>query len=519
MKEATSHLNSKVTELEKDLVNKVDPNTLDLEELRNQNKVLKDLCNQHLVETEHLKESNTQYCKEMGDFHQKYVREEEKLWNFLSIIFPKACKAYNPTPWNNQDKATFIESLETKLISSGCESTACQGKIQEATRIKDEEISTLKKDCSKLEADFAAHFESFQHQLSRHKEIIQQREESIKNLHSKLRSQQEEPSELEHIRCQEENNLSDINNISGEKSESIDSEIIQENKPEHESKTIRSDIEKILLEISNERRIAAEHRKNLNDKIITFRNDSARYMKRKFMRYRGERASQIASFEERIKREIGNMISRSSNEEMRFLESTHRHEKEDIIQQIKKLEDSNQKYIQTMTEDINKVKADNLNLKQQLNEKEKDLSKLEELFNQKLDSVILEVQKKEKEALHQIPSSNTCYHAPSQGSKSTENFNRKHPVSDNYDGNTPNSMKSISLRSSKYSSLTRKTNNEKHADSPKLFINSYRFAIDMEDKILLYDKDPRLRIHLGSKVKLSNKFGCLINNKSYEREI
>ena len=80
-------------------------------------------------------------------------------------------------------------------------------------------------------------------------------------------------------------------------------------------------------------------------------------------------------------------------------------------------------------------------------------------------------------------------------------------------------MKSNNLRSPKYSSLTRKTNNEKHADSPKLFINSYRFAIDMEDKILLYDKDPRLRIHLGSKVKLSNKFGCLINNKSHEREI
>ena len=80
-------------------------------------------------------------------------------------------------------------------------------------------------------------------------------------------------------------------------------------------------------------------------------------------------------------------------------------------------------------------------------------------------------------------------------------------------------MKSNSLRSPKYSSLTGKLNNEKNADSQKLFINSYRFAIDMEDKILLYDKDPRLRMHLGSEVKLSNNFGCLENNKCYIREI
>ena len=70
-----------------------------------------------------------------------------------------------------------------------------------------------------------------------------------------------------------------------------------------------------------------------------------------------------------------------------------------------------------------------------------------------------------------------------------------------------------------YSSISRILFNEEKADSRKLFIKSYRFAIDIEDKILLYDKDPRLRTHLGSKVKLSNKFGCLGNNKYNEREI
>ena len=397
MKEATSNLNSKITELEKDLGDKVDLNSLG--ELRNQNKELGDQCKQFVSEIQCLRESNKQYCKEMGDFQQKYVKEKEKLWKFLSIIFPKARTAYNSN-WN-QSEATFIESLETKLISSGCESTACQGKIQEATGAKDEEIATLKKDCSKLEANLAAHIESLGHQISSHEEIIHQRDEIIKILHSKVRNQQEEISELEHNRCQEKSNNSSANNvINEEKSEPKDSVIIQENKAEHDSQTIRSDIEKIVQEISNERRIAAEHRKNLNDKIITFRNDSARYMKRKFMRYRGERSSQIASFEENIKREIGNMLSRSSNEEMRLLESKHRHEKEDIILRIKKLEETNQKEIQTMTEDISKIKADNRDLKQQLNEKEKDFSKLEQLFKQKLDSVIQEVQKKEKEASH-----------------------------------------------------------------------------------------------------------------------
>ena len=183
---------------------------------------------------------------------------------------------------------------------------------------------------------------------------------------------------------------------------------------------------------------------------------------------------------------------------------------------LKDLENSTRENIQTMTEYINKIKADNRDLKQQLNEKEKDFLKLKELFNQKLDSVIQEVQKKEKEASHQLLSSNTCYHVSPQRSSKTENFNREHPVGDNYDGNTSHSMMSNSLKVSKYSSMSK---NKENADSNKLFINSYKFAIDLEDKILLYDKDPRLRIHLGSKVKLSNKFRCLQNNKCFEREI
>ena len=147
---------------------------------------------------------------------------------------------------------------------------------------------------------------------------------------------------------------------------------------------------------------------------------------------------------------------------------------------------------------------------------QKDFLKLEQLFKQKLDSVIKEVKNKGKEASHQLLSSNTCYQVPPQGSNESENFNKEHPVGDNYDGNTSHSMMLNNLKVSKYLSMSK---NKENADSNKLFINSYRFAIDMKDKILLYDKDPRLRIHLGSKVKLLNKFRCLQNNDCFEREI
>ena len=50
-------------------------------------------------------------------------------------------------------------------------------------------------------------------------------------------------------------------------------------------------------------------------------------------------------------------------------------------------------------------------------------------------------------------------------------------------------------------------------------IESYRFAIEIGDKVLLYDKDPRLRMNLGNEFRLLNKFGCLRNEMSNEREI
>ena len=48
---------------------------------------------------------------------------------------------------------------------------------------------------------------------------------------------------------------------------------------------------------------------------------------------------------------------------------------------------------------------------------------------------------------------------------------------------------------------------------------TYGFAIRLDDNILLYDKDPRLRMNLGNKTITTNKFECLKHNILYEERI
>ena len=69
---------------------------------------------------------------------------------------------------------------------------------------------------------------------------------------------------------------------------------------ENNSVEIKSSIEKIMLEISNEKRKAAEERNSINEKLNIFSITLSGKVRRKFRRYRGERSSQMASFEERI---------------------------------------------------------------------------------------------------------------------------------------------------------------------------------------------------------------------------
>ena len=540
--DTTVNLYSEIDKLKKELKEK-SVNYNILETLRKNNKILK--------------EKNKQNNIDKSNFMQQYQEESEKFMNLLSIIFPKEKME------GNLDNIPFLETLENKVIISGCESTACQRKIQELTKSQDEEISILKEDFSKLEAQLTvsesnllnshsnlrntqAHFETLKHEINHYNETIYQKDKTIETLQFQLKGLQDEFLKKDNINYQEENkNLSMIDVKMEEKLETKDPDNFQENKFDYGSEIISSNIEKILLEISNEKRLATEQRKNLNDKINTFGTDLTRYMKRKLMKYRGERSSQIASFEERVKREVSNIMSRSSNEEIRLLENKHRHEKQDIIKRIENLEELYQKDHQKMTEKINEIKDANRDLINALAFKNEKERAAKTVLNQRdHNSVTQELYQESigKEATNNIPLFNTYHnkiHMPAQndlnnteyqkvenikiphGSNKMQNYDSEFLEEENYKSkwNISHSKKSKSSDISNSSPKLGKVQNVENADLQQIFTQPYKFVIEMEDKILLYDKDPRLRSHLGSNIKLSNKFGCLENNKYHEREI
>ena len=288
-------------------------------------------------------------------------------------------------------------------------------------------------------------------------------------------------------------------------------------------------------------------------------------MKRKLARYRGERASQMASFEERVKRKVSDMISRTSNEEMRLLENRHRHEKQDTIQRIENLEKLYQKNHLVMSEKINEVKDANRDLIQKLNTKEKDISEMKNLFKkltkvkeprninykskdlkgtntrgtkktykirneQKINKVINALTNIKESPVKAVLDQEICKSASeeNQQSESKEAINEVFPpnvYNNDYlsvqDDQIQNSSKldSTETHGSHISPKLSEVQNKENAVSQNSLVKSFRFAIEMGDKILLYDKDPRLRMNLGSKFRLSNKFGCLRNEMLDEREI
>ena len=269
-----------------------------------------------------------------------------------------------------------------------------------------------------------------------------------------------------------------------------------------------------------------------------------------------------------------------------------------------------------MTENMNKIKDSNKELKQKLNEKQDNISKLEKLLkdlvkmeepkkinsrrginlkrrtkirslkknymktkinekinvkqelNQMINNEI--VSEKEKECFEEVyhtqkeknsvtheiiqgskiePATKvslisnihkeTCLHAqndlknsklvkkenikiPQESNIKIENYNRKYFRKE--DGKPKwhilNLKKSINSNISKISPKERKVPNHEKADSYiKKLTETHGFAIKMEDKVLLFNKDPRLRINLGSQIRKSNKFGCLRNDILYENKI
>merc|ERR1712240_600217 len=164
------------------------------------------------------------------------------------------------------------------------------------------------------------------------------------------------------------------------KSEVKDSQNTKENKLGN-SEITRSDVENILKEVENMKTSAAEHRKNSYEKINTFCNVFLlKTLKRRMIRYRCERGSQIASFENRIKREFYNMMNMANNEDMRLLENKCKWDKQDLDQRIKVLETKYKENDKVIKEDFNIIKKSNEELRKKLNEKENNLSKFKNLF-------------------------------------------------------------------------------------------------------------------------------------------
>ena len=373
------------------------------------------------------------------------------------------------------------------------------------------------------------------------------------------------------------------------KSEVEDSNNTKENKLGNSGIT-RSDVENILKEIENMKTSAAEHRKNSYEKINTFCNDFLlKTLKRRMIRYRCERGSQIASFENRIKREFCNMMNMANNEDMRLLENKCKQDKQDLDQRIKVLETKYKENDKVIKEDFNIIKKSNEELRKQLNEKENNLSKFKKLFtditnikvknnkdkssrkikkkkpvstkserretvmNQKFNthlhgSVVLRPQ------LHitSLPeSTDTNVSRLSKGNLSNnsslsnnhknmftnpqdvleiikptkeENTDICPEIKMNYEKSDLLITNSKRIRRTNHNSTnvseTNNVLNRKKEDlCRKQSTKTYGFAIRLDDNILLYDKDPRLRMNLGNKTTTTNKFECLKHNILYEERI
>merc|ERR1712240_846280 len=290
-----------------------------------------------------------------------------------------------------------MSSKETNLQFSA------KGSKQEKEAIDHENkiIKTLQKRLDKIEEQYRSQTQ----EMNQKEKVINCNNETIKNLQQKLSNIEEKfTSQTQEIikkdeiinqnkaaleNCQEifqrmnftihslknellqKENQSSPTDTTENKSDVEDSHNTKENKLGNSGIT-RSDVENILKEMENMKTSAAEHRKNSYEKINTFCNVFLlKTLKRRMIRYRCERGSQIASFENRIKREFYNMINMANNEDMRLLENKCKQDKQDLDQRIKVLETKYKENDKVIKEDFNIIKKSNEELRKQLNEKEK----------------------------------------------------------------------------------------------------------------------------------------------------
>ena len=238
---------------------------------------------------------------------------------------------------------------------------------------------------------------------------------------------------------------------------------------------LKSNIEEIMLEISNEKRKAAEHRNAINDKINSIGLTLESKMRKKLNKYRGERSSQIAEFETNIKRKFGNILRSINDEDLRYVENRLRTNKDNMNQSIKKLEDHQAEINKEIFKDILEIKEQNAEMRILVKNKENEIQTLRNLVKD-------------------LPSDDGLTHIGSPGLQVITTAPQAPELF----------SKGVKVHQNPLS--TRVKDNLSACDC----------LIQRKDNVLLHDKDPHPRSNWGNNIRISNKFGCLRNELLYE---
>ena len=159
---------------------------------------------------EFYREKIKQNYKAQREFMEKYDIESNRFMDLISIIFPKAKID------SDLDNLSFINVLESKLRDTGCESEACQKKMQETVKSRNTEISILKENLSQIESKMTvnkkelldrqenlrnaqAYVESLMYERIHNNEIINQKNKTIESLQLQFKTSQDKIHTEENI--------------------------------------------------------------------------------------------------------------------------------------------------------------------------------------------------------------------------------------------------------------------------------------------------------------------------------
>ena len=298
-------------------------------------------------------------------------------------------------------------------------------------------------------------------------------------------------------------------------------------------------------------------------------------MRKKLIKYRGERASQIAEFEERIKRQFGNTLRSINDEDIRYVESRIRTNNYNLEQKLKEYQDFQSQKNEEILQEIREIKKENKSMKSQVDAKVIEVQNLKNIIGNLIPK--LEVNRyqqrrtmskrelgirstkkrnvKKKDIKAQYPPTKLASWLGNRGksksytklskNKSYSYDSKQHHKHTLHDQKTSNetaeklnkdtsqklyfqlnqisplkendkweivSNKNLRNYASKYSHDL-EISKEVKIDSFKMD-NTFGFAIRIEDKLLLYSKDPRLRNIWGNSIGKENKYAKLITDTS-----